>query len=191
MVVPESLRWLLTLALAAGTTFHLGRALRPRLTHEHRIAESLHAVMGVAMVAMLWPFGRVIPASAWLVVFAGSTGWFAAQASRAGRRWVVPVYFASAAAAMVWMSSAMPATSAMEMDMPGMAPTPDRQAVWAAAAIGGYLVAAGLCWLLSGLRLGALRTAPPDTADCGTWHWPALCHGVMGVSMGLAMLTMI
>jgi hypothetical protein len=186
MVVPEPLRWLLTLALATGTAFHVGRALRPHLTHEHRIAESLHAVMGLAMVAMLWPFGRVVPTSAWLVVFAGSTGWFAGQASRAGKRWVVPVYFASAAAAMVWMSSAMPATG---MDMPGM-----EQSSPAAGAIGGYLVVAGLCWLLSGLRLGALRTGTgtgtPETPRCDT-HWPALCHGIMGVSMGLAVLTMI
>ncbi|HEY0532327.1 MAG TPA: DUF5134 domain-containing protein [Actinoplanes sp.] len=188
MVVPVPLQWLLTLALAGGAVFHLGRAARPRLTHEHRIAESLHAVMGLAMVAMLWPFGRVVPGSAWLVVFAGSAGWFAAQASRAGRQWVVPVYFASTAAAMVWMSSAVPATPAM--DMPGMTHAPNGPAVWAAAAIGGYLVAGGLCWLLSGLRLGALRTGPPETARCET-QWPALCHGVMGVSMGLAMLTMI
>jgi hypothetical protein len=185
MVVPESLRWLLTLALAGGTMFHLVRALRPRLAHEHRIAESLHAVMGVAMVAMLWPFGRVVPVSAWLVVFAGSTGWFAGQASRAGRRWVVPVYFTSAAAAMVWMSSAMPAAPAM--DMPGMETS---RAVWVAGPIGGYLVAAGLCWLLSGLRLDTLRAAPAEAARCGT-HWAALCHGVMSVSMGLTMLTLI
>ena len=194
MVVPDSLRWLLTLALTAGTVFHSGRALRPRLSHEHRIAEALHAVMGAAMVAMLWPFGRVVPGPAWLVVFAGSTGWFAGQASRAGRRWVVPVYFASAAAAMVWMSSAVPAGHPMAMDMPGMAHVSSGERVWVAGAIGGYLVAAGLCWLISGLRLGALparsRETAPEAAACGT-HWPALCHGVMGVSMGLAMLTMI
>jgi hypothetical protein len=190
MVVPEPLRWLLTLALAGGTVFHLGRAVRPRLSHEHRVAESLHAVMGVAMIAMRWPFGRVVPASAWLVVFAASTGWFAAQASRAGKRWVVPVYFMSAAAAMAWMSGAMSAGPATDPEMGmTMAHPANDQAGWTAAAIGGYLVAAGLCWLLSGLRLGALRTAAPETAPRGA-HWPALCHGVMGVSMGLVMLTM-
>ena len=119
MVVPEPLRWLLTVALAGATAFHLGRVLRPRRAPEHRIAEALHAVMGVAMVAMLWPFGRVVPASAWLVVFAGSVGWFAGQASRAGARWVVPVYFTSTAAAMVWMSGAAPMHAAMDMDMAG------------------------------------------------------------------------
>jgi hypothetical protein len=191
MAVPEPLRWLLTLALAGSTAFHLGRAVRPRLAHEHRVAESLHAVIGAAMVAMLWPFGRIVPASAWAVVFAGSTGWFAAQASRESRRRIVPVYFASAAAAMVWMSSAMPAAPAM--DMPGMDHPAGGRAAWAAGAIGGYLVAAGLCWLLSGLRLGALRPAPPPPrpGNGSACHWPALCHGVMGVSMGLAMLTMI
>jgi uncharacterized protein DUF5134 len=189
--------------------------------------------MGLAMVAMLWPLGRAVPTSAWLVVFAGSTGWFAAQASRAGRRWVAPVYFTSSAAAMVWMSTAMPAAPAMAMNMPGMDhPPAGRTAIWAPAAVGGYLVAAGLCWLLSGLRLGALRKtpdpplgtlraapdpphvpfpgasvlpprafpaahesplskAPDDPGHCGSWRWPALCHGLMGVSMGLAVLTMI
>jgi hypothetical protein len=126
-----------------------------------------------------------------VVVFAGSTGWFAAQASRESRRRIVPVYFASAAAAMVWMSSAMPAAPAM--DMPGMDHPSGGRAGWAAAAIGGYLVAAGLFWLLSGLRLGALRPAPPppQPGHASACHWPALCHGVMGVSMGLTMLTMI
>jgi uncharacterized protein DUF5134 len=211
MAAPEPLLWLLTVALAGATAFHVGRALRPRLRPEHRVAEALHAVMGLAMVAMLWPFGRVVPASAWLAVFAGSTGWFAAQASSAVNGRIVPAYFASAGAAMVWMSSAMraapvmatvgsamtagPATAAfgdamptatdMAVDMPGMG----HHAVWAAAVIGGYLVAAGLCWLLGGLPLGALRTTPRETARCDT-HWPALCHGVMGVSMGLAVLTM-
>jgi hypothetical protein len=203
MAVPETLRWLLTVALAGATVFHLGRAVRPRLRHEHRIAESLHAAMGLAMVAMLWPFGRAVPVSAWLVVFAGSAGWFAAQASRAGKGRIVPIYFASAAAAMVWMSgtmpaagpSAMPGTSAMaaDMAMPGMAHPAGGRTLWAAAAIGGYLVAAGLCWLLGGLRLGALRpaAAPQDTAARCATHWPALCHGVMGLSMGLAVLTMV
>jgi hypothetical protein len=187
MVVPESLRWILTVALAGSTVFHLGRVPRPRVHHEHRIAESLHAVMGLAMLAMLWPFGRAVPASAWLVVFAGSAGWFAAQASRAGKRWVVPAYFATAAAAMVWMSGAMPAGPAM--DMPGMEHASGGRAAWAAAAIGCYLVAAGVGWLLNGLRLGALRT--PEAVRPAPCHWPALCHGVMSVSMGLAMLTMI
>jgi hypothetical protein len=188
MVVPDSLRWLLTLALAAATAFHLGRLPRPGVAHEHRIAESLHAVMGVAMVAMLWPVGRVVPASAWLVVFAGSTGWFAAQASRATRR-LIPAYFASAAAAMVWMSQTIPATR--PMNMPGMDHATPRGSAWTGAAIGCYLVAAGLAWVLSGLRLSALKTTPATESPPTPWHWPALCHGVMSVSMGLAMLTMI
>ena len=189
MVVPESLRLLLTLALGGATVFHLGRTLRPGGTHEHRIAESLHAVMGGAMVAMLWPFGRAVPASTWLVVFAGSAGWFAAQAARAGGRRLVPAYFASAAAAMVWMSEAMPAAPAM--DMPGMDHATPGRAAWAGAAIGCYLVAAGLAWVLSGLRLGALPRAAPTAEPAARWHWPALCHGVMSVSMGLTMLTLV
>src|ERR1700761_1187276 len=149
MVVPDSLRWLLTLALAGATAFHLGRVPRRGVAHHHRIAESLHAVMGVAMVAMLWPFGRVVPAAAWLVVFAGSAGWFAAQASRATRRRLVPAYFATAAAAMIWMIEAMPAAPAMAM--PGMSHAAPGGSAWAGAAIGCYLVAAGLAWTLSGL----------------------------------------
>jgi uncharacterized protein DUF5134 len=182
MVVPEPLRWLLTLALTGSTAFHLGRALRPAGV-EGRIAESLHAVMGLAMVAMLWPFGRAVPASAWLVVFAGAAGWFAAQASRAGKRRIVPAYFATTAAAMVWMSGTMPAGPAM--DMPGMEhASGGGRAAWAGAVIGCYLVVAGLGWLLSGLRLGpSVKPAP-----C---HWPAVCHGVMSVSMGLAMLALV
>jgi hypothetical protein len=282
MPAPEPLRWLLTAALAAATLFHLGRvalrpsrAVHPRDDHEHRVAELLHAVMGVAMVAMLWPFGRAVPLSAWLVVFAGSAGWFAGQASRAGRGWIVPFHFASTAAAMVWMSASMyagppptssangaapaAATSAMAAnltaEMPGMHHAAAGRPTWTAAAIGGYLVAAGLCRLLTGLRLGtlgdalndkapdrhgrcndaprnhalgdngplgdalsdeaprrharggdgpgggvnsallgaplgALRGAADDTPRCAA-QWEALCHGVMGVSMGLAVLTLV
>jgi hypothetical protein len=92
---------------------------------------------------------------------------------------------------MVWVSVTMPAVP--PMDMPTMDHSSGGRAVWASAAIGGYLVTAGLCWLLSGLRLEGLRPAPPvpEPVHHSPCHWPALCHGVMGVSMGLAMLTLI
>jgi hypothetical protein len=189
MVVPDSLRWLLTVALTGATVFHVVRVVRPRAAHQHRIADSLHAVMGVAMVGMLWPFGHLVPAPAWLVIFAGSAGWFAAQASRATRRRLIPAYFATAAAAMIWMIEAMPAAPAMSM--PGMSHATPGRFAWAGAAIGCYLVAAGLAWTLRGLRLSALATTPAGTPATTSWHWPALCHGVMSVSMGLAMLTLI
>jgi len=192
MALPEVLRWLLTVTITVSTAFHLHPALRPSLTQNHRITEFLHVVMGAAMVAMLWPFGRLIPASTWLVLFTGSAGWFAVRASLIPEQRIVTVHFASTAAAMAWMGNATPPMPMPDSHIhPGQTSTV--AAAYTAAVIGGYLIVAGLCWVLNGLRLGTLRpTAPaPEAATTPRWHWPTLNRGIMAISMGMTALAMI
>jgi uncharacterized protein DUF5134 len=162
MIQLESLRWVLTLAFGAAAAFHLVRWLwPPAARHE----DALHLVMGVSMIVMIWPWGDAVPESTWVTVFTLATGWFVARAASARR--VLPLYFASAMGAMVWMSTA------------------GHQHRWVTAGFGGYLVAASLWWLIRGMRLSA------GTVDSRPADWTALCHGTMSAGMGLALLAMV
>jgi hypothetical protein len=175
MIGLESLRWTLTLAFGAAAGFHLVRWLwRAEPWHE----DVLHLVMGLSMIVMIWPWGDAVPASAWITVFTLSTGWFVARALGSDRR-LVPLYFASAMAAMVWMSAAAPSG---HMHHRGGMPHN-----WVSVGLGGYLVAAALWWVVRGMRLGRLSAAGADTRPP---DWSALCHGTMSAGMGLALLAM-
>ncbi|HEX5202226.1 DUF5134 domain-containing protein [Paractinoplanes rhizophilus] len=204
MIGLESLRWSLTLAFAVATGFHLARLLRPGAGAE-RISDALHLLMGGSMIVMIWPWGGGVPAGVWAAGFTVSTGWFAARAVRAGGwrfaepgvRWPVctaagaaAVYFATSAAAMVWMSVAMPAPHQHHLGTaepaigPATGPDIGPAAAWVSAALGGYLVAAALWWVARGMRLA------PAGPHGATPHWPALCHAMMSAAMGLALLAM-
>jgi hypothetical protein len=124
MIGLESLRWSLTLAFAVATAFHGARLLRPAVCD--RVSETLHTLMGGSMIVMIWPWGAGVPAGVWAVAFTFSTGWFVTRAIRAAGGRAPLMYFATAAAAMVWMSATMPAghghrpTSGMSEAMPAM-----------------------------------------------------------------------
>jgi uncharacterized protein DUF5134 len=163
---------MLTLAFGGAAGFHLVRWLwRAQPGHE----DALHLVMGLSMIVMIWPWGGAVPESAWITVFTLSAGWFLARA--VGARRAVPLFFASAMAAMVWMSAAAPAG-------------PHRHGVhrnWVSAGLGAYLVAAAVWWAVRGMRLGRLSAAG---ADLRPPDWAALCHATMSAGMGLALLAM-
>ncbi|MEU4236277.1 DUF5134 domain-containing protein [Actinoplanes sp. NPDC026619] len=165
---------MLTLAFGGAAGFHLVRWLwRAEPWHE----DVLHLVMGLAMIVMIWPWGHAVPESVWITVFTLSAGWFLARAVEVRR--VVPLFFATAMGAMVWMSAAAPSGSHHMHHMPRN---------WVSAGLGAYLVAASVWWVVRGMRLGRLSAAagadprPPD--------WSALCHGTMSAGMGLALLAM-
>src|SRR5690242_2802752 len=104
MIGLESLRWLLTVAFGGAALFHLHRILRPARafpapTGEHLLSEALHLVMGISMIAMIWPWGGHVPVAIWLVVFALSTGWFMARALWSAGHRLVLGYFATMMAA--------------------------------------------------------------------------------------------
>lgn len=198
MIVIDSLRWLLTVAFGGTAVFHLLRCLRPPAARpcpvaEHRLSEMLHLVMGLSMIAMIWPWAVAIPAAAWTVVFMMSTGWFVARAVWTSRRRAVPAFFATATGAMVWMGASIPGHASTGghggMDMAGTGHAPVGCAGWVSALLGGYLVLAAFWWVGRGMRIGGPSTA---TTDAMAWplDWSALCHGVMSAGMGIALLAM-
>jgi hypothetical protein len=176
-----SLRWILTVAFVLTSGYHLARCLRPG----DRISEALHLTMGGSMIVMIWPWGRGVPVPLWAAVFTASTGWFVARTFWTTGRRRVPLIFASSMAAMVWMGVSMPAqASDMESNMAGMSMPAGSVGVtgWVSGLVGGYLVAVAFWWFARGLRLG------PD--DPRPVSWSSLCHGLMSIGMGLALLAM-
>jgi hypothetical protein len=200
MIGLESLRLLLTAAFGGASVFHLLRCVRPagHFPHpagEHRFSEVLHLLMGVAMVVMIWPVGRLVPGPLWVAVFTLSAGWFAARAVRSTGRRLVLGFFATAMGAMVWMGVTRPAPASAHDHverggMPGMSLGDGslHYTAWVSAALGAYLVAAAIWWVLRGLRIGGLAGAG---AEPRSPSWTALCHGLMSAGMGLALLTMV
>ena len=198
MIGIDPLRWLLTVAFGGAAVFHLLRCLRPPAAWlspvaEHRLSEMLHLVMGLSMIAMIWPWGAAVPAAVWIVVFMMSTGWFVVQAVWTSRRRAVPVFFATATGTMVWMGASIPGHASAGghggMDMAGMGHAPVGCAGWVSALLGGYLVLAAFWWVGRGMHIGGLSTATTD-AVARPLDWSALCHGVMSAGMGIALLAM-
>jgi hypothetical protein len=197
MIGLASLRWVLSAVFVLTSGFHLGRCLRPRRlpgpVAENWISEALHLIMGISMIVMIWPWGAIVPVPVWAAVFTASTGWFAARTRRSARR-LVPIFFASSMATMVWMGVSMPAQasstdrSGMVMEGMTMSNGPVGVAGWISGLLGGYLVAVAFWWFARGLRLGPA----PAVAGRGPQplSWSSLCHGLMSIGMGLALLAM-
>lgn len=190
MIGPEPLRWVLTAAFVLASAYHVTRF--PRSLGAHRLSEAVHLTMGVSMVAMIWPWGRVVPPAAWVAVFTASTGWFLFRALRSAGRRLVLGLFATSMAACAWMGASMPAQAsgapgeAMAMDGMAMDAGHLTTAGVISGLLGGFLVVAAAWWFRRGLRLGSLATTP----DPRPFNWSALCHGLMSAAMGLALLTM-
>lgn len=187
MIGLASLRWKLTAAFTAVAVFHL--VWMPMATPggqpqviTRRVSGLCHFTMCVAMIVMVWPWSGTIPVAVWLVVFTTSAVWFVLRAARSSRRRVVSAFFATAAAAMVWMGMSTPANASSygHNHHASMGYT-----AWISAAMGGYLVLAAAWWAIHGMRLGSL-SSPATQAP----NWSALCHGVMSGGMGLALLAM-
>lgn len=186
MIGLVSLRWVLTVAFAAGGAYHLGRLVRAQPA-EHRISETLHLIMGAAMVAMVWPWGARLPQAVWATVFTLSTAWFVASAAWSPGRRLGPASFAAAAMSMVWMGTAPVDHHPPAHHHPGMAMAGPGLAGWISGGLGLGLVAVAGWWVVRGMRLGAL---PAQGAEIGTPNWSALCHGLMSAGMGLSLLAM-
>jgi len=185
VALPDSLRWVLTVAFVLASAFHLTRV--PRVPGPAKVSEALHLTMGLSMIAMLWPWGAVVPLPAWVGVFTVAALWFAVRTRLTAGRRLVPAFFATTMATTVWMALEMPAEAAA----PAMADMPDMPAMSGpvpvvSAILGAYLVVAAFWWFARGLRLGTLA-APAAAPRLG---WSSLCHGVMCIGMGFALLAM-
>jgi hypothetical protein len=127
-VVSEDVpRWVLSVAFAVAVGHYLGRMVTHRRYGAWRsvLGEGLHALMGVAMIAMLWSWGSGVPIMAYVLVFTAAALWFVAVALFAGHspatgpivtgRCAGPAgnawYHALMMASMVWMAVLLSATS--------------------------------------------------------------------------------
>lgn len=116
---------MLLLAGYAASRLAAARVLRAPIEAD---TDVLHALMGTAMAGMFLPQLRLLPSSAWALLFGAAGAWFAASAIRARttapRRWHCrfPVPHLVECMAMLYMLLALPARPRTPgMAMPGMA----------------------------------------------------------------------
>jgi hypothetical protein len=79
MIAAHGLRWILTILFAVITAYGLYRAIRPGSAGRapaDRLSHVLHAVMGLAMLAMAWPWGMRLPATPQVALFTLAALWF-------------------------------------------------------------------------------------------------------------------
>jgi hypothetical protein len=128
-VVTEDVpRWVLSAAFAVAVGYYLSRMVTHRRSGVRRpvLDEGLHALMGVAMIAMLWSWGAGVPVMAYVLVFTAAALWFVAEAlfatrspvtgptgpalcaGPAGNAW----YHALMMGSMVWMAVLLSAATA-------------------------------------------------------------------------------
>jgi hypothetical protein len=197
MIANDGLRWVLSVVFGGLAGYHLLQCLRrptsrPSPMAEHWLSEVVYLVMGLSMLAMIWPWRPAVPDVAWVVIFTVSTGWFLIRAVSALSDRVAPVLSAVATGVMVWMVASMPRPPSAGghggMDMAGMGHVPVGGAGWAGPLLGGYLVLAACWWVGRAMRIGRLLSG--TNAVARPLDWSALCHGVMSAGMGMALLAM-
>jgi hypothetical protein len=123
-------RWILSAAFAAAAGYyiaHVGGQWRPRPRLRSTLGAGLHALMGIAMIVMLW--SAAIPTMLYVTVFTGAMLWFIAEALFAhpatGGPVVIghdPWYRAMMMGSMVWMGVVM-----STMSLPASAISDSRQ----------------------------------------------------------------
>ncbi|MEU8792792.1 DUF5134 domain-containing protein [Streptomyces sp. NPDC048643] len=113
MIAASGLRWTLTLVFALTTAHGFWRAVMPRTGRADRVDHALHTAMGLAMIAMVWPWGMDLAAGPQVAVFGAGALWFVCAApfrSRDGARLKgMPGALAQAVlmGAMAWMVTLM------------------------------------------------------------------------------------
>jgi hypothetical protein len=108
-------RWILSAAFAVAAGYYIARVAgqwRPRPGWWSTLGVGLHALMGIAMIVMLWT--AAVPIMLYVTVFTGATLWFIAEALFAhpvtGALVVIghnPWYRAMMMGSMVWMGVVM------------------------------------------------------------------------------------
>ncbi|MEU6645350.1 DUF5134 domain-containing protein [Saccharomonospora sp. NPDC046836] len=121
MIESSLLRWILS-ALFFATTLWCARVLvLPSVRLTFRVDAMWHALMGAAMVAMIWPWGMTLPTTPQVVVFVAACGWFFARTVFRPGDHSMPrlaeAHHATMMAGMAWMVATMP--SLMDSPAPG------------------------------------------------------------------------
>jgi hypothetical protein len=162
-----TLSWTLTVLFAATGAWFLAGCTRADRTTD-RISCGAHVVMGVAMIAMAWPWGMAVPMWPQVAFFATATLWFAGLATVPHRPHGFPaLHNAMMAAAMVWMVGTMA--------MPGHG---GHRFVIVTGALAWYFVLAA-----GPLLYNAVRKSPRAIDAAG--------HAAMSVGTGVLLLSMV
>jgi Domain of unknown function (DUF5134) len=190
MITSEAVRVALTAVFAAVCLWYLVILCRvvTRLSRKLAVISiSLHVLMCLAMISMVWPWGTRVPVIALVTVFTAGAAWFAGLAlfrvreaghdlgHAAGR--FAGWYQAGMMGAMVWMAVAMSAATA--------------PAGLLAAGAAGAVDQAGSGGMsgMSGMGMGATATAgtsaSPATLSAFTLGHPAGWVGTVCLALGV------
>ncbi|MFJ8490458.1 DUF5134 domain-containing protein [Streptomyces sp. NPDC094038] len=113
MIAASGLRWIFTLVFALTAAHGILRGTRAGVALPERVDHALHAVMGLSMIAMVWPWGMDVPALPQVVVFAAGAVWFVgsvpfrADGGFHPRKLLGTLFHAVMMAAMAWMVAVM------------------------------------------------------------------------------------
>ena len=173
-------------------------AVRPVVASRRRRVTDLdtdgaHVVTGIAMAGMLAAGLRVLPAAAWVVIFAISFGWFAWRTVQVGRgapastwRCPHPVPHLVESVAMLYMLAAgmgrMPASASVSRF--------SVLALGMALFMFGYVVWVGN-QLMPATAAGGQRVAGQACPAHLAPRCAALCKIAMGITMGYALVLML
>lgn len=113
MIAANGLRWTLTLVFALTTAHGAWCAVTHRTGTADRVDHALHALMGIAMIAMVWPWGMGLASGPQVVLFVAGALWFVGAAPFRGDKGArlkgLPGALAQAVlmGAMAWMVTLM------------------------------------------------------------------------------------
>ena len=223
MIAAAGLRWILTLlfvvpALSAMWRTGASRSAGGGPDTVGRIAHLLHAVMALAMAAMVWPWGMNLPAGPQAALFTLGAMWFAgvalarpasvsrAQALRGALPHVVMM------GAMAWMAAAMVSSGSMAghgsshdmagmsgMDMSGGSGTvtmtlTDTGPRLTAGLLAAVLLVLGVRWLARSFDAARLVDATGPRRPAAPVESDAFglaCHSAMALGMAVTFVLLV
>lgn len=224
MIAATGLRWVLTLLFVVPALSAMWRTGAPGGAGGgpgavERVAHLLHAVMALAMAAMVWPWGMTLPAGPQIALFTLGAAWFAgvalarpAPASRThALRGALPHVVMMGA--MAWMAAAMVSSSSMAghggshdmADMPGMDMSGGSGTVTmtltdtgprlTAGLLAGVLLMLALRWLarsFDAARLAdATSTRRPAAPPVERDAFSLACHSAMALGMAVTFVLLV
>ncbi|MBI0294703.1 DUF5134 domain-containing protein [Streptomyces sp. PRKS01-29] len=223
MIAATGLRWVLTVLFLVPALSAVWRAVTPGRAGggpgaSGRVAHLLHAVMALAMVAMVWPWGMDLPARPQIVLFTLGGVWFAGTAL-ARPAPVSRTHALSGAlphvvmmGAMAWMAAAMVSSASMSghggsggmADMPGMDMSGDTGTAamtltgtgprLTAGLLAGVLLLLALRWLARGFDTARLdgTTGPRGlSVPAERDAFDLACHGAMALGMAVTFVLLL
>jgi hypothetical protein len=218
MIAAHGLRLILTVLFAVVAAFSLYRAIRPGPADHapaDRLSHALHAAMGLAMLAMTWPWGMRLPAAPQVLLFTLATLWFLLIALlptgklTGGHPRLHSILHAVMMGAMAWMIAAM--ANAMPParpggsggDMPGMVMGPSGStstmslhgtASTVAGILSAVFLVTALWWLTRAFNTARLADPSAEGRADGRAAeqraYNAGCHGGMALGMAVMLLMM-